>query len=92
MLDFDAWAVLNNIAETSVNEKRLKKENEKTCERTNCYDRHFKRKFPFKKLRTLIVNSQYLKWKKHGPEDYAPCCVIMNVLLYFDKIGGVFNK
>ena len=30
MLDFDAWAVLNNIVETSINEKRLKKENEKT--------------------------------------------------------------
>ena len=26
----DVWAVLNNIAETSINEKRLEKENEKS--------------------------------------------------------------
>ena len=49
----DVWAVLNNIAETSINEKRPEKENEK---------------FPFKKLR-ILVNTQYLNYKKHGTEN-----------------------
>ena len=65
----DVWAVLNNIAETSINEKRLEKENEKSDAKGQIATiNSLNEKFPFKKLR-ILVNSQYLNYKKHGTEN-----------------------
>ena len=65
----DVWAVLNNIAETSINEKSLEKENEKSDAKGQIATiNSLNEKFPFKKLR-ILVNSQYLSYKKHGTEN-----------------------
>ena len=61
--------MLNNIAETSINEKRLEKENEKSDAKGQIATiNSLNEEFPFKKLR-ILVNSQYLSYKKHGTEN-----------------------
>ena len=61
--------MLNNIAETSINEKSLEKENEKSDAKGQIATiNSLNEKFPFKKLR-ILVNSQYLNYKKHGTEN-----------------------
>ena len=61
--------MLNNIAETSINEKRLEKENEESDAKGQIATiNSLNEKFPIKKLR-ILVNSQYLNYKKHGTEN-----------------------
>ena len=61
--------MLNNIAETSINEKSLEKENEKSDAKGQIATiNSLNEKFPIKKLR-ILVNSQYLNYKKHGTEN-----------------------
>ena len=65
----DVWAVLNNIAETSINEKSLEKENEKSDAKGQiAIINSLNEKLPFKKRR-ILVNPQYLNYKKHGTEN-----------------------
>ena len=60
--------MLSNIAETSTNEKRLEKEDEKSDAKGQiAMINSLNEKFPFKKLRR--IRSPILKYKKHGTES-----------------------
>ena len=60
--------MVDNIPETSINEKRLVKESEKNAKGQIGTINALSENFPFKKLR-IRVNSQYLKCKKNGTEN-----------------------
>ena len=60
--------MLSNIAETSTNEKRLEKEDEKSDAKGQiAMINSLNEKFPFKKLRR--IRSPIIKYKKHGTES-----------------------
>ena len=61
--------MVDNLAETSINEKRLVKDSEKNAEGQIRTINALSENFPFKKLRRILVNSQYLKCMKNGTEN-----------------------
>ena len=60
--------MLSNIAETSTNEKRLEKEDEKSDAKGQiAMINSLNEKFPFKKLRRILVNPQFLNIRNMAP-------------------------
>ena len=61
--------MVDNIAETSINKKRLVKDSEKNAKGQIGTTNALSENFPFKKLKRILVNSQYLKCMKNGTEN-----------------------
>ena len=60
--------MLSNIAETSTNEKSLEKEDEKSDAKGQiAMINSLNEKFPFKKLRRILVNPQFLNIRNMAP-------------------------